>query len=458
MGPKLNEFRPDNSGRRPGIGLRLVVMAFIVLVLWIAAMAVDSQVSDRERSKNDAEAEIAKSWGAEQLVAGPAAILPWVRTEVVERTDSKGAKTREIVRTRHTAVWLPQDLSVTAELQPELRSRGIFQTVVYVGRVKLKGVLRGPDLRAMDVDASGALWDKAQLSVAVDDVKGIRSASAIKLGKLSLATLPGPGPESPWATGVHADAPSLPRHPGEAVPFELDLELNGSKVLWIVPSARLSEAAVSSTWPDPAFSGAYLPLSREITPQGFKASWKVPELARSFPSAWVDSNAAIGDIRLSALGVGLVKTVSTYQQASRATKYAILFILLTFTAFFLFEVFNRLRVHPIQYLLVGAALVVFYLLLLSLSEHLGFDGAYALATVMTLIPISVYVRGVLRESSRIRVLLGLLLGLYAYLYIILRLNDYALLMGSLAIFAALSTAMVLTRNVDWSRLEPAEER
>jgi inner membrane protein len=218
----------------------------------------------------------------------------------------------------------------------------------------------------------------------------------------------------------------------------------------------LTEAGVSSSWPDPSFTGAYLPLNRDLGPKGFQASWRIPELARSFPSAWVDHGADLSDIRSSALGVGLVKTVSTYQQASRATKYAILFILLTFTAFFLFEVFNRLRVHPIQYLLVGAALVVFYLLLLSLSEHLGFDGAYALATAMTLVPVSVYVRGVLRERSRVRVLLGLLLGLYAYLYIILRLSDYALLMGSLAIFAALSTAMILTRNVDWSRLEPGE--
>lgn len=456
MGPRLKSPSPEQSGRRPGIGLRLVVMMAIVFVLWLAAIAVDSQVSDRERSKDDAEAEIAKSWGGEQLIAGPAAILPWVRSEVVERTDSKGVKTREIVRTRHTAVWLPQDLSVTATLQPELRNRGIFQTVVYVGHVKLKGVLRGPDLKAMDVDPAGVRWDKALLSVAVDDVKGIRSASAIKFGGASLAVVPGPGTESPWAAGVHADAPGLPRHPGQAIPFEMDLELNGSKNLWIVPSARLTEATVSSSWPDPGFSGAYLPVSRELGPQGFKAAWKVPELARSFPSAWVDNTAGLSDIRSSALGVGLVKTVSTYQQASRATKYAILFILLTFTAFFLFEVFNRLRVHPIQYLLVGAALVVFYLLLLSLSEHLGFDGAYALATAMTMVPVGVYVRGVLREASRIRVLLGLLLGLYAYLYIILRLNDYALLMGSLAIFAALSTAMVLTRNVDWSKLEPAE--
>lgn len=447
--------RPPKPG--PGIVLRLLGMLLILLPLWIAASMVNSLISEREGVRESAESEISEKWGNDQVLAGPVMVLPWIQTEQLLSHDN-GKTVYRTVRHRRSASFLPERLEIKGILRPEIRRRGIFETVLYIAELDVKGSFKAPDLRGLEIDPATVLWDKAVLSASVSDLRGIRDGAVLDWGGRNVSFEPGAGESSPFGFGFHARDLRLGQAGKGEVPFSFKLSLNGSRTLKVLPLGRQNSIALESTWPDPSFNGEYLPVEREVGPNGFKARWSVHELARSFPQSWRNNDVDGSRLSGAAFGLGLVRTASTYQQSARATKYAVLFLLLTFTFFFLFEVLGKAKVHPVQYLLVGAALVVFYLLLLSVSEQLGFNAAYGLASIATLGLIWAYVRAILKEPGRARLLLASLAGLYAYLFVILRLDDYALLMGSLGVFAALATLMLLTRKIDWYNLDKEEPR
>jgi inner membrane protein len=428
-------------------------MVFILVPLWIASLVVNSTISEREGVRDGAEREISEKWGNDQVLAGPVLVLPWTEYQTVHYEDTKGVSRTRVEAHLRTANFLPESFDIDGDLKPELRKRGIFETVLYVADLKVKGSFAVSDLRSLGIDPAAVRWNDAFLSVGISDPRGIRDDVKLDWDGAKLAFKPGPGQNAPFEHGFHAAAPPLAGK--KRADFSFTLSLNGSRTLQIAPVGRRTEAKLRSSWPDPSFNGEYLPGTRDVSPQGFTAQWTVLELARDFPQAWIAPAVGGEELIKASFGVGLVKTASTYQQSARATKYAILFLLLTFSFFFLFEVIGDLKVHPVQYLLVGAALVVFYLLLLSVSEHVGFNAAYILSTLATLGILWGYVKAILKEPKRAKMLIATLAGLYAYLFVILRLNDYALLMGSLGIFAALAALMYLTRNIDWYALDKA---
>ena len=240
----------------------------------------------------------------------------------------------------------------------------------------------------------------------------------------------------------------------KAYAFSIPLKLNGSGYLKFEPVGKETTVALESGWSSPSFEGDFLPDQREIRPEGFSASWKVLDLNRNYPQQWkgAEYSFGTGNHPSAHFGVRLVQTVDEYAKTERSSKYAILVIGLTFLIYFFYETLRRFHIHPFQYLLVGLALSVFYLLLLSLSEHLGFNTAYAVATAATIGLITVYSAGVFK-NLRMTVQLTLLLGLiYGFIFIVLQLEDYALLTGSIGIFAALAAVMYYSRNVDWYNL------
>ena len=206
---------------------------------------------------------------------------------------------------------------------------------------------------------------------------------------------------------------------------------------------------VKSTWADPSFIGSFLPVAREITQEGFTANWKVSHLGRSYPQFWNSENQNGSYLSDSDFGIKLLLPVDFYQKTQRSIKYGILFILLTFTVFFLFEVFNPIRLHFLQYMMVGIALCIFYLLLLSIAEQFGFVVAYLSAMVATVVLITGYSMAILQSKKHALMLGTLLILLYSYLYVLLHLQDYALLFGAIGLFLILATVMYITRNIDW---------
>lgn len=450
--PATGERLPKAPKRGPGVVLRLLGMLLILLPLWIAASMVNSLISEREGVRDGAEQEISGKWGGDQVLAGPVLILPWIERERVGYRDEKGVQRTRVDEHRRTATFLPETMAIKGGLKPELRHRGIFETVLYIADLKVSGRFAPPDIAGLEIDPADVLWDKAVLSVSVSDTRGIRDTVQLDWGGRLIGFEPGPGEGSPFGTGFHATG-LPPASLKKGVPYSFDLDLNGSRTFKALPVGRSNRMQLSSSWPDPGFTGEYLPLERHVSDKGFDAAWSVLELARNYPQSWREQRVGGPELAASAFGVGLVRTASTYQQSARATKYAVLFLLLTFSFFFLFEVLGGARVHPVQYLLVGAALVVFYLLLLSLSEQVGFGAAYWIAAAATLTLIGAYVGSVLKEKRRSRLLLAALTGLYGYLFVILRLDDYALLMGSLGVFGALAALMLMTRRIDWYALD-----
>jgi inner membrane protein len=295
--------------------------------------------------------------------------------------------------------------------------------------------------------------------VALSDTRGAVAASALTFGSRDHPLEPSADPASPFRGALQA---AVTVDAQAAAPFAVEMTIAGSGALRFLPIGKTTEVHLQAPWRHPSFAGAFLPESRSVTDAGFEARWRVSYLARAFPHVWQYDAATRDELRqqleATGFGVDLVQTVDQYQQTWRATKYGLLFILLTFVVVLLWEVRHALGLHPLQYLMVGCALVVFYLLLLSLSEHLGFAWAYGLATAATVGLVSAYAARILASGVRGGgVMAGWLATLYGFLYVLLRLEDLALLLGSIAVFLMLAAVMYFTRRVDWYTMRTSPE-
>lgn len=440
--------------------VKLAALALLVLLLLIPVSSVTDLIRERMGRQAEVAAEIAGSWGGAQTLSGPILAVPYSVTvehvTVHERGDDPDPEERTVRRTEETYTRvlyaLPSNLSWQAEIEPEIRYRGLFEVVVYEARLTVSGVFERPSIEG-PAERLEVHWDRAALLLGVPDVRGLQKRARLRWSDREIDFLPGTGGGELLASGIHAplgdwgDGP-----PGEAVPFGFELDLRGSGDLFFVPVGEETRVEMSSPWPSPGFGGAFLPREREIRPEGFTASWSVPHFARDYGQVWSDEQRAAGRLAASAFGVSLVLPADAYQQTERSVKYAVLFILLTFGTFFLLELLSPERLHAVQYLLVGFALCVFYVLLLALGEHLGFNLAYLLAATATVGLIGGYSWSILASGRRAAVVLGALAALYGLLYLLLKLEDYALLFGAVGLFAALALAMRLTRHLDWYSL------
>jgi inner membrane protein len=291
----------------------------------------------------------------------------------------------------------------------------------------------------------------------MSDPRGIAGPVRLVWNGSEQNVTPGVADASVGPSGVSAAIPALETGQVAKLPFELTLELNGTKTLQFLPAGNDTTVAMRSTWRHPGFQGAPLPYQHAIDDGGFTADWRVAYFGRGFPSAWragtMNRDQLTKSIEHAGFGVTLVHPVDIYQQTTRAVKYAVLFIVMTFVIAFLWEIIGGVLVHPIQYLFIGFALCLFYVLLLAVSEHAGFDTAYVAAAVPTVALIAWYWQWVVQARQRAALMLAALSTLYGYLYLLLRLEDYALLAGALGLFAMLAIVMFLTRRVDWYHLQ-----
>jgi inner membrane protein len=428
--------------------LRLGIMGLLFLSLLIPLTMMQAVVSERSSRRNEVVADVSGDWGGAQIVGGPVLIVPYRHSW----TDSYGRLQKQTAY----YVSLPEALEITGTVDNGERTRPPFRVIVYTAHLKMRGRFARPDLTKARPAAEEVLWDQATVSVGISDPKGIARLIDLNWNGRPEPFVPGVGRAGLFSAGVQAPAPGLS---AAAAPlaFELELDLRGTAELRFIPGGNETVVQLTSPWPHPSYVGSPRPEPHRESVNGFEATWRVPYFGRGFPTAWNDGDGH-EDERLralaaaSAFGVGLIQPVDIYRQTERAVKYAALFIVLTFVIAFIWEITGGVLVHPIQYLFVGFTMCVFYLLLLSLAEHAGFDVAYTLAAAATVGLLAWYWRWVL-GGGRPGVLMGAeLTVLYGYLYLLLRLEDYALLAGSIGLFAMLALVMFLTRRVNWYQL------
>lgn len=429
----------------------------LALLLLIPVAFIDNLLGERNARRDEAVAEIASNWGTAQRIAGPVLVVPYrVRdTQTRDRlVNGRVVQTVEEQWVEQQAVFLPETLAIEGEVVPDIRQRGIYQAVVYTAELRMSGRFDAADIRSLEVAPADLLWDKAWMALGLSDLRGTQAALSLTLGGRALSLEPGTRTAMPDA-GLHAAVSGLSAGvaPGE---FSLSIKLNGSRRISFLPFARQTEVKLASTWADPGFDGGYLPSTREVADDGFHAAWSVPYYARDYGQQWTDSRGrpACDQIAKSEFGVELVRPVDSYRTVERSTKYALLFITLVFIAFFLFEVLASLRLNALHYLLVGAALVLFYLALLALSEFVAFGLAYLVAAAASGGLITGYSAAILGGGRRSVIIGGVLAVTYGTLWMILQMQDYALLAGTAALFAALAVIMFTTRHLDWTRQAP----
>ncbi len=435
-------FLKDISG---SLLFKVCFTGLLSLALLIPLNMVSGIITERESRRADAVREVSEKWGFEQVIIGPVLTVPYRLYYKDEHN---------IVRTRiENAYFLPDELSINGALQPELRSRGLYEVVLYrVDDLALSGRFSFPDSGRLRIPGRDMMWDDASVTVGIPDTRGIRKRAVLTWDRADIPFLPGVNNSGLYATGIHAPLKGLAAG-RRSNNFTIRLTLQGSNLLAFVPLGQETTATLRSAWRHPSFTGSYLPASRTISSRGFTAHWKVSYFGRNFPQQWTDSSRIdAASLPKSNLGVTLFQPVDFYQKCVRAVKYGFLFISLTFLAFFMFELFMKLRIHPLQYLMVGFALCLFYLLFLSLSEYMNFVISYLIACAGVVGMITVYSVKVLKTRARGGAMAGLLVCLYGYLFLLLQNQDYTLLLGSVALFAILGIVMYLTRNIDWYRV------
>lgn len=480
MAPVPSFYDRLNAWMSTSVTLKLLSIGALLLLLLIPSSLVEGLITERAENRDAATAEISGQWGGPQLVLGPVLVLPYT----VRSTDDKG----RVSETTEYLSLLPDTLATTGTLAPERRHRGIYEAVVYRASLHVQGVFRAPPLADLGVAAAAVRWPEAFVAVGISDMKGIRNGLALRWdgqargfepGVPSAGVLPvGTAPSvATQVTTVVNERNRLSKYQGEdgtdgrgqaanglsaAVPlpdeaalarrhaFAFDLDLNGSTGLLVAPLGRQTALHLRAPWADPSFIGAFLPTRRTVGPRQFTADWQVLHLNRNYPQHW-RTGGERPDVDASTFGVRLLVPVNEYQKTMRAAKYALLPLTLTFLVFFFVEVLNRRRIHPFQYILVGLALVIFYVLLLALSEQMPFDAAYGLAAATIVGLVSAYAAASFRQRRPTAATAGVLALVYGFLFVVLQLQDYALLVGSLGLVVVLGAVMFLSRNVDWYR-------
>jgi len=452
--PPLPKSQPP-FGKRYRTIIKLVGVGVLILLLLIPLGMINGVLSDRLSRRNEAVFDITSSWGKEQCVIGPVLGIPYQykykTVKEVAGPDGKVEK-REVEETATAiAYFLPETLNVNGDAETQMLHRGIYEAAVFRAQMKLSGKFAAPDFSALKIDSKDVQWKDAFVTIAINDLRGTREALVLDWGGAKRSLLPGsqvPG----YTTGATALL-SDDRPIANPVDFSIPLDFNGSEGIYFAPFGVQNEASLKSNWPDPAFRGAFLPAERSVRPDGFDAKWKVSYYGRSYPQSWTSQTGnerfTTQAVAQSMFGAQFLSVLDAYRYVERSIKYGVLFLVLVFTTFFLFEVTARQKIHPFQYLMVGAALCLFYLLLLSISEFIGFGLAYLIAAAASTILITWYGKFFLSGGVRTLMIGAGLAGVYTFLYITLRQQDYALLMGAIALFLVLAVVMYVTRKVDW---------
>jgi inner membrane protein len=431
------------------------IIGALILLLLIPTNLIQNLVAERQQRQQEAVSEVDDHWAGPQTVTGVVIGIPYF-----DSIADNGA--RQSVK--RWAYFLPDRLDIRTHLVPEKRYRGIYPVVVYVAEMELKASYSELHLQDLGFAPGDMLWKEATVFFDLRNVQGLNedlvmhwssSDAASRSGDLLLTTgkVTTDQFKSPLSASLPEAVVSAAEHdlPVKTLNFSSTIRLKGSGNLLFVPGGRETTISAASSWPDPSFTGSILPDLRSVRDSGFVADWKMIALNRKFPQQWKKDTY---DLNGAAFGVSLVVPVDVYQQTTRSIKYAILVIVLTFTAFLLMEWVYNLAIHALQYVLVGFALCIFYTLLLSLAEYVGFNKAYMIAAVATIGLIAWYVGSLLRSAKTALSIVLILALQYVFIFILIQSQDYALLMGSIGLFVILAIVMYFSRKIQWETKSP----
>lgn len=428
---------------------KMGMIAVLIVLLLIPAFMVEGLITERMERQIEAKEEVSSKHADGQRILGPVLTIPFISTRSVTRKDG----TIESVRDREYFHILPDELKIDGEVKPEVRKRGIYEVVLYSTDLNFKANFGKLDLKESRVDPSTFELNSAFITVGIPDLKGVREQVELNFNGKKSKFNPGVTNKDMVSSGL--SVPVKLDSLKDAIKLEFDLSLNGSEELMFSPIGKITEVRMKSKWQDPSFAGEYLPVWRNVNKDGFEAKWKVLHLNRNFPQQWIGDQHAPERVMF---GMNMQVPVDVYQKSMRVAKYAILFIVLTYLIFFFVEILNKVLIHPIQYILVGIALILFYVLLLAFSEQLYFNLAYLVAAGMTISLIFLYCRSILRSWGLAAMTAAILIILYSFIYIIIQLQDYALLFGSLGVFLILAVTMYFSRKIDWYSIGKTEDK
>jgi inner membrane protein len=434
-------FEKVNNWIKHSVTLKLVVITILMLLLLIPAVMIQEIINEREELSIQTIEEVSSKWAGRQQINGPILTIPLIYEYDIDD---------KIVTTTKYWYLLPEKLAINGTIAPEKLRRGIYEVVVYKSNLSVKGnfnLYQQPERENL----KEIKYDQSFLTIGISDLRGIKNEIDFEWDKQNLRVKPGSKISNLAYAGVTVDLPDIQDKVNKKVEFEFHLSLRGSQNMSFVPVGSTTEVNLNSGWQAPSFNGNFLPDTREINSDGFKANWLILQLNRNFPQSWVDTDQST-KLNEAAFGVDLIIPLDDYQKSMRSAKYAVMTIALTFLVFFLVEILNKRKIHPFQYILVGLALCLFYILLVSISEHSSFNFAYGISTLGIVSMVSLYSLSIFKARKLTMLLTSILAGIYGFLFVTLQLADYALLMGSIGLTLILGATMYFTRKINWYKL------
>ena len=436
------------------LGLKIAAIVVLSVALLLGLMWISSMVQARQARRDAVVDSIAEGSSNAQRVEGLILVVPYSKTvREVKEYASTGNRRVEERQVPGQLLILPEDLKLDGQIPTEVRKRGIYEARLFHANLHIHATFDVPTRYGIGDDWDSYRFGPPVIALGISDIRGIQSVSRIALNGTPLKVFPGSTSDR-LGPGLHAAVASVDGTQSAHLEFDMELGIQGTGQFNVIPVGRTTHITMESNWPNPSFNGTYLPAQHTITASGFQAQWNTSFFSTNLEEAMRNcaDSGSCAEVNNRVLGVSFIDPVDQYLKTDRAVKYGFLFISLTFAGFFLFEVLKKLAVHPIQYSLVGVALALFYLLLLSFSEHIGFAWAYVLSSAACVLLIGFYVSGILRSLRRGLGFAAALTLLYGVLYGLLSADDYALLMGSILLFGLLAAVMVLTRDVDWRNI------
>lgn len=434
----IQEEAKKGNNKNNALTIKIILIALLIIVLIIPITMVQNMIMERNKIANDASAEVQQKWSKPQNITGPILVIPY--KEYIEQEN----KMRQ-TDIRYLYI-LPEKLQISGNIETENLKRGLYDIVVYRSSIKLSGSFDFTDLQQKNITGQQLLLNEAKLTIGISDLHGITEQVEGKWKDEILSF--NPGVNNPLIlSGV--SCPISLSNMKEEIPFDINLRIKGSESAMFTPLGKTTLVSLKSNCSTPSFTGAFLPENREVAENGFLATWKILNLNRNYPQVFTGENWSI-DLNDSTFGVNLLLPVDQYQKSIRSIKYAFLIIILTFVICFFVEVLQKKNINPFQYLLIGLALCLFYTLLVSISEHLNFTLSYAIATTMTIGLLTFYLSGILKIKKTAITIGGMLLLLYTYIFILIQMEIYALLVGSIGLFIILAIIMYCSLKINWN--------
>lgn len=428
------------------VGIKMAIIAVLSLILLIPMNMIKDLIIERQKTSENTICNVTEQWCSDQKIIGPTLMFTETKIQTTEQDNEEAKKT--IKKETSEVKILPKKLKITGDIQNKTRKKGLYEVSLYTSSIEMAGTFE------LDEETKKRLDNQTvDIQFEISDLKGITDEVVINMGGKQIELKPSGKGMSTEMNRLSGKIDIEELMDKEAIPFSMKLNIKGSQSLKFAPIGETTVVNLTSNSTSPSFVGNFLPDNHEIKPEGFSSDWKISYLNRNYPQEIDNHTTNISDeIMESMFGVELLIPVQHYQKSMRCSKYAMLFIILTFAVFFFIENIQKKNIHPIQYLLVGLALTLFYSLLISLSEHIGFCPAYVVASAMTILLLTFYTAAVLGIKKTALYIGGSLTGLYIYIFVLIQMETYALLAGSLGLFCILAGLMYLSQKVNWNNL------